>query len=43
MGHGGSVRGTLLRGQVLLRQVKLDFFSSEFTVKGLFRTSLSSQ
>jgi len=43
MGHGGSVRGTLLRNQVLLRQVKMDFILSEFTVNALFRTYLSSQ
>jgi len=43
MGHGGSVRGTLLRDQVLRREVKLDLISSEFTVNALFRTSLSSQ
>jgi len=43
MGHGGSVRGTLLHDQVLRRQVNLDFISSESTVNALFRTSLSSQ
>jgi len=43
MGHGGLVRGTLLRDQVMRRQVKLDFFASEFRVNAIFRTSLSSQ
>jgi len=39
----GTVRGTLLRDQVLSRQVKLDFIWSEFPVNAVFRTSLSSQ
>jgi len=43
MGHGGFVPGTLLRDQVLRRQVKLNFISSEFPVNAVFRTSLSFQ
>jgi len=40
--HGGLVPGTLIRDQVLPRQVELDFISSEFPVNAAFRTSLSS-
>jgi len=43
LGGAWLVRGTLLRDQVLRRQVKWDFFASEFRVTAIFRTSPSSQ